>query len=262
MQERREGPGRFVFHDLMSCDVARSLEFYHSLMPEWDVQGIDLGEAGTYHVIRVDGRKCAGIVPVEPASGLVAHWIGYVEVDDCDAASACAVAEGGQVPVPSMNVPGIGKFAVLMDPQRAMLKTLEPSGPIEHPAELSSGQFCWDELLTTDVASARAFYQSVFGWSAVEQRAEGKGEYTLMRSGDDDVAGLMPMSAESDHSPTWLTYLYAQDLDERVGRAESLGAQLAIPPRDIAGTGRFAVLVDPVGAVFAMMKLSGSIDEQ
>lgn len=258
MQDRREGPGRFVFHDLMSCDVARSLEFYSSLMPEWDVQGIDLGEAGTYHVIRIHGRKCGGIVPVEPSSGLMSHWIGYVEVDDCDAVAACAIAEGGKVPVPAMSIPGLGKFAVLMDRQQALLKTLEPSSPIEFPAEVSSGDFCWNELLTTDIASARAFYQSVFGWSAVEQFAEGKGEFTLMRSGEHEVAGLMPMSSDSAHSPTWLTYLYAEDLDDRVRRAERNAAQVAIAPREIPGVDRFAVLVDPVGAVFALTNRSSN----
>ncbi len=247
-----------MFHDLLSCDVARSLKFYSTLFPEWEVQDIDLGEAGTYHVIRVDGLKCGGLVPVDPESGLMSHWVGYVEVADCDAATECATSEGGLVPVPTMDVPGIGKFAVLMDRQRAMVKALEPSSPIEHSAELASGQFCWNELLTTDVPSARSFYQSVFGWSAIEQFSQGKGEYTLMRSGEHDVAGIMPMSPEADHTPTWLTYLYAENLDERFAQAENLGAQAAIPPRDIPDVGRFAVLLDPIGAVFAMMSLSPS----
>ena len=257
MQDERQRPGRFVFHDLMSGEVDRSLKFYRSLFPEWEVQDIDLGEAGTYHMIRVGGLKCGGIVPVDPESGLAAHWIGYVEVSDCDVATERAVAEGGQVPVPTMDVPGIGKFAVIMDCQQAMLKALQPASPVQHPVEPADGQFCWDELLTTDVASARSFYQSVFGWSAIEQFSHGKGEFTLMRSGEHDVAGLMPMTSEADHPPMWLTYFYAEELDERCAQAESLGAQTVIPPRDIPDVGRFSVLVDPVGAVFAMMNQLG-----
>jgi len=257
MEDRRERPGRFVFHDLMSSDVGRSRKFYSSLFPEWDVQDIDLGEAGTYCVIRVDGIKCGGIVPVDSASGLTAHWIGYVEVTNCDAATECALSEGGQVPVPTMDIPGIGKFAVIMDRQQALLKALEPASPIERPSEPGSGQFFWNELLTTDVPSARSFYQSVFGWSAIEQFSRTKGEYTLMRAADEDVAGIMPMSSEADHPPAWLTYLYAENIDERFALAESLGAQTVIPPRDIPDTCRFSVQVDPVGAVFAMMQLPG-----
>ena len=168
MEDRKERPGRFVFHDLMTNDSVRSATFYRSLFPEWDVQDVDLGEAGTYHIIRVGGMKCGGIVPVDLSSGLAAHWIGYVEVTDCGAATECAVAEGGHVPVPTMDVPGIGKFAVVMDRQDAILKALEPAVPIELPSEPASGQFYWNELLTTDVPSARSFYQSVFGWSAIE----------------------------------------------------------------------------------------------
>lgn len=259
MEDRRERPGRFVFHDLMSSDVGRSLNFYASLFPEWECQSIDLGDSGTYHAIRVDGLKCGGIVPVDSESGLAAHWVGYVEVADCDAATERAAAEGGLVPVPTMDVPGIGKFAVVMDRQQAMLKALQPASPTEYPSGPTSGQFCWNELLTTDVASARSFYQSVFGWSAIEQFSEGKGEYTLMRAGDQDVAGIMPMSSEADHAPAWLTYLYADDIDERVALADSLGAQIVLPLRNIPDIGRFSVLVDPVGALFALMQLS--VDE-
>ena len=255
MEDRKERPGRFVFHDLMTNDSVRSATFYRSLFPEWDVQDVDLGEAGTYHIIRVGGMKCGGIVPVDLSSGLAAHWIGYVEVTDCDAATECAVAEGGHVPVPTMDVPGIGKFAVVMDRQDAILKALEPTGPIVLPSEPASGQFYWNELLTTDVPSARSFYQSVFGWSAIEQFSSARGEHTLMRAGDEDVAGVMPMSSEADHPPAWLTFLYAEDLDARFKLAESLGAQTVIAPRDIPDAWRFSVQVDPVGAVFAMMQL-------
>lgn len=255
MEDRRARPGRFVFHDLMSSDVGQSRNFYSLLFPEWEFQDIDLGEAGTYHVIKLDGMKCGGIVPVDPSLGVTAHWIGYVEITDCDAATECAVSEGGQVPVPTMDVPGMGKFAVIMDRQQAILKALEPASSVDHSAEPASGQFCWNELLTNDVASARTFYQSVFGWSAVEQFTQSRGEHTIMRAGDEDVAGIMPMSPQADHSPAWLTFLYAENIDERFALAESLEAQTVIAPRDISDAYRFSVQVDPVGAVFAMMQL-------
>lgn len=256
MEEWQGRPGRFVFHDLMSCDVGQSVSFYQSLFPEWEVQGVDLGDAGTYHVIRVDGQKCGGIVPVDPKSQLPSHWIGYVEVGDCEAATECAIAQGGEVPVPALNVPDIGKFAVVMDQQQALLKALEPASPVEPVLTPAAGQFCWDELLTTDVASARSFYQTVFGWSAIEQFSPGKGEYTLMRAGEEDVAGIMPMSSDASHAPAWLTFLYTEDIDQRFELAVSLSARVVIPPRDIPDLYRFCVLVDPVGAVFAMMQFS------
>lgn len=256
MEGRREQPGRFVFHDLMSDDVGRSTSFYGSLFPEWEIQEIDLGDAGSYHSISIDGLRRGGIVPFAANANVASHWVGYVEVADCEATIDRAISDGGTVPVSMMDVPYMGKFSVIMDRENALTKALEPASPIEYPDRPSSGQFCWNELLTTDVSSARSFYQSVFGWSAIEQSLPGKGEYSLMRAGEQDVAGIMPMALDANHDPAWLTYFYAEDLDERFIQAETLGATTVILPRDISGVGRFTVLVDPVGALFAMMCLS------
>jgi len=244
--------GRFVWHDLLTADAAGALEFYQTLFPEWSVEAVDLGQAGTYHVIRVSGVQAGAIVSPQTDAPVLPRWIGYVAVDDCDTAAARALELGGQCPVPAVDVPGVGRVAVLKDPQGAEIKPFQMVRPAVFPETLESGQFCWNELLTTDLDAARNFYRSVFGWSALELPLEGAGSSTLFRVAERDIAGAMQMPSDEATSPAWLTYLYADDLEERSRRAESLGASTWTGPQEIPGVGRFAVHADPAGARFAL----------
>jgi predicted enzyme related to lactoylglutathione lyase len=114
-----------------------------------------------------------------------------------------------------------------------------------------AGAFIWCELSTSDPAKSRAFYSDVFGWGW-----GGSEEYAEIQVGGRTVGGMMPrppaMPAEvPDH---WLVYFGSDDLDGDVARAAGLGATTVVEPTDIPGTGRFAVLMDPQGAAFALFK--------
>jgi predicted enzyme related to lactoylglutathione lyase len=148
-------------------------------------------------------------------------------------------------------VPEVGRFAVIADPQGAVLSAYEPAG--EPPA--GEGTFVWDELLTTDVEGAKRFYGEVFGWAAADMDMGGGGTYTMFkRAGDTDAAGLMRKPDEQPGPPAWLTYLGTDDVDATVAKAGDLGGTTFMAARDIPNVGRFAVLADPTGAVFALFK--------
>lgn len=245
--------GRFVWHDLMTTELSASLSFYRSLFPEWSIREIDMEESGVYHVIHVDGTDVGGFISLEPATGIPSHWISYVSVEDCEAAVQAATALGGTCLFPTMEVPGVGRFAVIQDPQGAMIKPFEVAGDVRIPDDNASGRFCWDELLTDNVDAARSFYRTLFGWSSIERMVPGLGAYTLFRAGEQDVAGVLPMPPDSESISGWLTYLSAADLDERCSKAEALGATVRIKPQNLSGVGRIAVLSDPNGATFAML---------
>ncbi|MCW5725167.1 MAG: VOC family protein [Maricaulaceae bacterium] len=114
------------------------------------------------------------------------------------------------------------------------------------------GQFCWHELVTTDIAGAQAFYAAVTGWEASPSGMEG---YTLMKAGGREVAGLMALPEEvkaNGGRPAWVGYIFADDVDARAAEAAKKGGAVHHPPHDIPGVGRFAVVADPQGAVFAL----------
>lgn len=246
--------GRFVWHDLITTDVAAAVAFYGKLFPEWSIEKLETDGGSLYHVIEVAGQDIGGIVGVPEESGIPAHWIGYVAVEDCDAAVKRTIDLGGHCLVPAIDAPQIGRFAIVQDPQGAVLKPFRVQKQITLPSEPVTGRPAWNELLTKDVGPARDFYRSVFGWSSVEQPIEGMGTYTLFRSGEQDVAGAMLMPPDTEAPPNWLTYFYADDIDNRAHAVEALGGQIFVTPQDIPGVGRFSVHADPTGAFFAMMR--------
>lgn len=248
--------GRFVWHDLMTTDLPTAVKFYRSLFPEWSLQAIPTGGPVAYHSIRANGLDCGGICPIAADGGIPSHWLGYVAVDDCAAAVRRTESAGGRCLVPMMSVPGVGKFAVVADPQGAILKPFEIEKNVSLPATPRSGQFAWDEVLAPDVSELRRFYESVFGWSSMETPIENTGVYSLFKVGQDNVAGGISMPDDSDHPAYWLPYLYADDLDQRSAQAASLGAVTCVPPQDIPGIGRFAVHTDPTGSNFALFRLA------
>ncbi len=115
------------------------------------------------------------------------------------------------------------------------------------------GAFSWNELVTTDVAAAKAFYGELLDWTWQDIQA-GEMDYTMAKVGDREVAGMMAMPAEAQGMPpAWGSYVTVDDVDARVARAESLGGKIRVPPQDIPDVGRFAVITDPQGAMLALI---------
>ena len=115
------------------------------------------------------------------------------------------------------------------------------------------GFLCWNELGTNDPDKAGQFYSNVFGWA--RQAFPGPIEYTLFNNGDRGVGGMYKITPEMGPIPPhWLVYFAVDDCDAKVQKATELGAQVMKPAEDIPGVGRFAILIDPQGAAFAIIK--------
>ena len=111
------------------------------------------------------------------------------------------------------------------------------------------GTFSWVDLATTDLASAKAFYGDLFGWT-LEDGDTGTGSvYTTARMGDAAVAGLFE---HPDMPPAWTSYITVAEADAAGPRAEELGGGTVQPAFDVVDAGRMAILHDPAGAVFAV----------
>lgn len=120
------------------------------------------------------------------------------------------------------------------------------------------GSFCWFECGTTDAAATTAFYKKLFGWNSMDVPMPGEmeGNYTLLKIGDDDIAGLYQMQGPTfEGVPShWMTYVAVQDVDDSATRAKSLGGTITAPPMDVPGVGRIAFLEDPTGAKIGIFK--------
>jgi predicted enzyme related to lactoylglutathione lyase len=191
------------------------------------------------------------------------HWLAYVAVDDVAATVAAAKEHGGKVYMPVTAMPNVGTFAVVADPAGAAFApwtSARAGEDVERAGRPAPHTFCWDELLTTDVAACAAFYSKIFGWSVEHDEMPGM-KYTLFKrpgvkdetGADKHAAGMMQSPAGAKHPPFWLGYVAVPNADAAVEKAKSHGATVATGPLDIPNVGRFAVLLDPEKAAIAVL---------
>lgn len=237
--------------DLSSPDLAASNSFYGTLFG-WtaDDQG---PEAGHYTMLRKQGKAVAGAGPIT-MEGQPPAWTTYIAVEDADATTDLAKKTGAAVFVEPMDVMQAGRMAIMADPTGAVFGIWQPNQ--FKGAELANepGSFVWNELQTRDLPAAKDFYTNVFGWEPNDFEM-GSMAYTEWKSSGATVAGMMAMPAEvpAEVPAHWLVYFSVDDADAMVDKATGLKGAVLVPPTDIP-PGRFAVLMDPSGATFAVIK--------
>lgn len=113
------------------------------------------------------------------------------------------------------------------------------------------GEFCWNELMTSDVKQAKEFYSTLLGWKC-QDFDMGDKTYTMIKMGDKDIGGMMETPRDKKNIPPhWLSYISVEDIDKIVKKAESLGGKITVPATNVSDFGRFAIIQDPTGAQIA-----------
>jgi predicted enzyme related to lactoylglutathione lyase len=193
-------------------------------------------------------------MPDEAAkSGASPFWMAHVQVDDVDATAARATKLGGKVWKDPTDIPTVGRFAVIGDPQGASLSVFRPGEEMALHDVSKDGEFCWNELLTSDSGAAFGFYSDLFGWKILEQMDMGPmGTYRVFGLGDLRLGGMMTTPKGTPMPPMWLFYASTSDLEAAIKRATGKGGKLMNGPMEVPGGGRIAQLTDPQGAAFAL----------
>jgi uncharacterized protein len=118
------------------------------------------------------------------------------------------------------------------------------------------GAFSWSELVTTDTKAAHEFYGKLFGWTVSAEQMP-MGEYGVAKIGDTAIAGIMSMPPGGPPMPPhWGCYVTVDDVDKTLSTCTGLGGKVLVPPMDVEGVGRMAVIQDPQGAVLSVMAYS------
>jgi predicted enzyme related to lactoylglutathione lyase len=118
------------------------------------------------------------------------------------------------------------------------------------------GAFSWSELVTTDPTAAANFYTQLFGWTAKDM-GEAMGGYKVVAVGETAIGGIMAMPPGSPPMPPhWGCYVTVDQVEAVLEKCAALGGKTLVPPMDIPGVGRMAVLQDPQGAVLNIMAYS------
>jgi predicted enzyme related to lactoylglutathione lyase len=244
--------GRFIWHELVTPDPAAAAAFYSKVVP-WKAQP----SAQPSYMLWMAGKTgTGGLVALpaeEEAAGRAPHWLVYIGTPDVDATVQEAERLGATVMKAPENVPEVGRYAVLTDPQGAQFAVFTPSGGPAAGAGASgtAGEFSWHELATTDPEGATDFYVQLFGWEKGPAHDLGEmGSYHILEQGGAQIGGIHRVRPGSP--PRWLSYVRVMDADQAADDAREAGGRVLNGPVEVPDGSWIVMLLDPQGGAFAV----------
>ncbi|HXT17030.1 MAG TPA: VOC family protein [Gemmatimonadaceae bacterium] len=245
--------GRFSWNELMTSNTDAAKKFYSEVVG-WTTK--DWGDGAMDYTLFSNGDiPVAGLMKIPPeaaAMGAPPSWSAYVEVSDVDATIEQATKLGASMLGPAQSVQGVGRFAMMRDPQGIAFAIVTSENPLSPEGDPQAFEFSWHELSTTDAAAAFAFYNALFGWEKTGEFDMGPmGVYQMYGRGRFIYGGMMNATPGAPHH--WLHYARVPDsADAAAERAGKAGGTVILPPMDVPGGDRVAVVIDPQGAGFGI----------
>jgi uncharacterized protein len=246
---------RPVWVDLSSSDPAASREFYSKLFG-WQIEVSPDPQYGGYAMAQVGGKDVAGIGPKQSEDAPTA-WMVYIGTEDAEDTARRVSAAGGNVIAPPFDVGDQGRMAVFQDPSGAFISAWQPKAMGGSFPTNAPNTFGWAELNSRGIEKAIPFYQAVFGWTTkTSEMGEGAPPYTEFQLNGQSIAGGMEMNpmVPAEVPSYWMVYFTVEDVDGSFREATEAGARELLAPQDFPG-GRFAILADPQGAAFGVLKM-------
>lgn len=243
--------GQFAWYELISPDPDAARTFY-SPLTSWGTQPFD----EDYTMWTTSGAPFAGLYRLSPEmrqQGVPPHWMPYVESSDVDATARLTTSLGGKLLSGPTDIPNVGRYAVLQDPQGAAFGVYKTHGPSRSwDGTPQVGRMAWHELMTTDHAKAFEFYRKLFGWDKTGEMDMGGGNMYQMYGKGQPFGGMFTRFGDmAEMHPFWLVYIHVPDAQKAFDKAVKAGAMVQRPPMPIPG-GTVAILGDPQGAAFAL----------
>jgi predicted enzyme related to lactoylglutathione lyase len=254
--------GSFIWYELMSPDPDGSKRFYDAVVG-WDIEPQPSGGMDYRMIRRSDGGNAGGVLRLTEemrSHGARPVWLGYIGVDEVDRTIAEIERDGGKVLMPATDVGGVGRIAMVADPQGAPFYLIKPTPPpgqepkdsdvfsVDQPQHVR-----WNELSTTDPDAAIALYERHFGWRQHGDLDMGElGKYQFLYHGETMIGAIMPKMPEMPVS-MWSYYIGVDDIDRAVAAVKDGGGTLFMEPMQIPGGEFSANGMDPQGAAFGLV---------
>lgn len=244
--------GHFVWHDLMTTDTDGAIAFYRGVVG-WGTRAWDDSD---YTMWTAGKNPVGGVVTLdeEAARNIPPHWLAYTTVPDTDAVGEKASELGGQILHGPADIPTVGRFAVMADPQGAVFAVFTPANDPPGPGGTpKSRQFSRHELATTDYEAAMSFYGELFGWEVIEDFDLGEvGIYRMFGRGNATYGAMYTKSTSVPGPPNWLHYVMVRDIDTAADAVSAKGGRVLNGPMAVPGGDRVAQCIDPQGAAFGL----------
>lgn len=251
----RNPHGTPIWYELLSTDPDASKAFYDDVIG-WRIGPKPDGDMDYRMIETGSGEAVGGMMHLSPdmvAGGAKPAWLFYIGVDDVDATVAAITAAGGSVHLPAFDMPGVGRMAMLADPQGNPFYVMrgESDAPSRSWERTGMGKCNWHELSTTDHAAGNAFYADVFGWTYPDkmEMPQGMGDYVFAAVGDDVFGATMKVSLQP---PGWLFYFRAPDIEAAAAKVKAGGGAIHAGPMEVPGGDMIIVATDPHGAMFGV----------
>ncbi len=244
--------GRARWVDLGTSDPQGAQQFYSQLFG-WRMDVTDDPQYGGYAIGVIDAGQTAGIGGLQDP-GQPTVWSLYIGTQDIDALSERISQEGGSVIAPPFAVGDQGRMAIFADPGGAVISAWQGEGAGQFVTDVP-GAFSWGELNARGVQQVIPFYQRVFGWTTRVSDGGEQPYYEFQLDGQSVLGAIeMPPELPAEVPSNWLIYFDVEDVDAAFQRAVELGGQEVVPPGEFPG-GRFAIVTDPQGATFGLLKV-------
>jgi predicted enzyme related to lactoylglutathione lyase len=251
-----QGKGKFVWYELMTTDSAAAQRFYCDVVG-WTATDSGMPDAD-YTLLSAGPTMVGGLmdIPEEACrNGAQPGWVGYVGVDDVDGYAARVKAAGGTIHKAAEDIPGVGRFCVVADPQGAAFVLFKGTGG-EMPASVppnTPGHVGWHELMAGEREAAFAFYAGMFGWTKGDAIDLGPvGIYQLFATDGVPNGGMMTKMPEMPRA-FWQYYVNVPALDAAVARITAGGGKVVHGPVQVPGGSWILNGIDPQGAHFALV---------
>ncbi len=249
-------PGSFCWIGLATTDQKAAKGFYGSLFG-WAVNDFAVGPNEFITFFKLDGRDVGEAYTLraeQRSQGAPPHWMIYIAVESADAAASKAGQLGGKVLAPPFDIFDAARVAVVQDPSGAVFSLWQAKKQIGTGLAGVEGTLCWADLMTPDPARAQEFYSGLFAWKLVAGEKDPSG-YLHIKNGEAFIGGVPPKKQSDPRVPPhWLPYFMVSDCDAATAKARQLGAKIHLAPMTMEDVGRWAVVRDPQGAVFAIFQ--------
>ena len=246
--------GTPIWYELVTTDADAAQKFYAGVVG-WNIAPSGLEGAGDYRIITApDGQGVGGLMTLPDSMPMKSGWFCYIGVHDVDGTAEKIKSLGGSVLMGPQDMRGVGRLAMVADPQGMVFYIMRGDSPRDSEAfhVTAPGHCGWNELVTSDHKAALTFYSDVFGWENEETMPMGEmGEYCFIDHAGHRIGAMMTAGAGWSTRSSY--YFNVSSIEAAVSRIAGGGGTVTMGPHEVPGGMHIVMGTDPQGAAFALV---------